>query len=442
MNVKVGFISLGCPKNQVDAELMLHKLEEAGCEIVDLAYDADIVVVNTCGFIEDAKKEAIETILEMAELKKEGSIQKILVTGCLAQRYKYEIIKEIPEVDGIIGIGANDDIVPVVESLMNGEQVQLYPDNTGLPLNGERLLTTPNYWAYLKIADGCSNCCSYCAIPSIRGPFRSRAMEDIVAEAEKLAEGGAKELVVIAQDTTRYGLDLYGELMLPELLRRLNGIDGLQWIRLLYCYPDRMTDELIDTIASCDKVLHYIDLPVQHADGAILEAMNRTGNKDSLLSLIEKIRAKISDVVLRTSLIVGFPGETEEAFNTLSEFTEQAQFDRLGCFAYSAEEGTKAAEMDNQVDDEVKQHRVDVIMEQQFDILQYKQKQFIGKTLQCIVEGYDAYTDSYFGRTWMDAPEVDSEVYFTGKGNYNDGDIVDVEIFDINEYDLMGEIVG
>ncbi|MCD7775688.1 MAG: 30S ribosomal protein S12 methylthiotransferase RimO [Clostridiales bacterium] len=442
MNVKVGFISLGCPKNQVDAELMLHKLEEAGCEIVDLAYDADIVVVNTCGFIEDAKKEAIETILEMAELKKEGSIQKILVTGCLAQRYKYEIIKEIPEVDGIIGIGANDDIVPVVESLMNGEQVQLYPDNTGLPLNGERLLTTPNYWAYLKIADGCSNCCSYCAIPSIRGPFRSRAMEDIVAEAEKLAEGGAKELVVIAQDTTRYGLDLYGELMLPELLRRLNGIDGLQWIRLLYCYPDRMTDELIDTIASCDKVLHYIDLPVQHADGAILKAMNRTGNKDSLLSLIEKIRAKIPDVVLRTSLIVGFPGETEEAFNTLSEFTEQAQFDRLGCFAYSAEEGTKAAEMDNQVDDEVKQHRVDVIMEQQFDILQYKQKQFIGKTLQCIVEGYDAYTDSYFGRTWMDAPEVDSEVYFTGKGNYNDGDIVDVEIFDINEYDLMGEIVG
>ncbi len=440
MSIKIGFISLGCSKNQVDAELMLHKLEEAGYEIVDLAYESDIVVINTCGFIEDAKKEAIETILEMVELKKEGSIKKILVTGCLAERYRDEIVKEIPEVDGVIGIGANNDIVSVVNDIMNDDNVRYYPDNTLLPLEGERLLTTPWYWAYLKIADGCSNCCSYCAIPYIRGQYRSRTIEDIVSETEELAKKGVREIILIAQDTTRYGLDLYGKLMLPELLRRLNEINGIQWIRLLYCYPDRITDELLDTIVSCEKVLHYIDLPLQHADGEILKRMNRTGDKDSLLALINKIRDKIPDVVLRTTLLIGFPGETEEAFGTLCDFVDEAQFDRLGCFAFSPEEGTAAADMPDQIDNDVKQHRTDVIMEQQFDIFQYKQKQHIGKTLKCIIEGYDGYSDSYFGRTWMDAPEVDSEVYFTGRGDYNDGDIVDVEIFDINDYDLMGEI--
>ena len=441
MSYNVGFISLGCPKNQVDAELMLSKIEKAGFNIVDVAYEADVVVINTCGFIEDAKKEAIDNILEMAELKKEGSIQKIIVTGCLAERYKDEIFAEFPEVDAVIGLGANADIVATVKSVMNGEQIGSFPEKEKMPLSGERLLTTPQHWAYLKIADGCSNCCTYCAIPSIRGEFRSRPMDEIIEEAEKLASDGTKEIIIIAQDTTRYGLDLYGELKLPELLRKLNNIDGLEWIRMLYCYPDRITDELIDTMASCEKVLHYIDLPLQHADGRILKAMNRTGDRESLEALIDKIREKMPDVVLRTTFITGFPGEDEEAFNNLSEFIDDIMFDRLGCFAYSVEEGTPAAEMDNQVDEEVRKHRADVIMEQQYDIFEFKQRKLIGEKIKCIVEGYDAYTDSYFGRTWKDAPEIDSVVYFTGIGDYNDGDIVDVEIFDINEYDLMGEIV-
>lgn len=441
MSYNVGFISLGCPKNQVDAELMLAKIEKAGFNIVDVAYESDVVVINTCGFIEDAKKEAIDNILEMIELKNEGSIQKIVVTGCLAERYKDEIMKEFPEVDGVIGLGANADIVAVINAVMSDASVAEFPEKEQMPLGGDRLLTTPQHWAYLKIADGCSNCCTYCAIPSIRGGFRSRPIEEVVGEAEKLAADGTKEIIIIAQDTTRYGLDLYGELKLPELLRKLNEIDGLEWIRMLYCYPDRITDELIDTMASCEKVLHYIDLPLQHADGRILKAMNRTGDRDSLEALIDKIRAKMPDVVLRTTFITGFPGEDEEAFNNLSEFIDDIMFDRLGCFAYSAEEGTPAAEMDNQVDEEVLKHRADVIMEQQYDIFEFKQSKLIGETIKCIVEGYDAYTDSYFGRTWKDAPEIDSVVYFTGIGDYNDGDIVDVEIFDINDYDLLGEIV-
>ena len=441
MSFNVGFISLGCPKNQVDAELMLSKVLNAGFNIVDVAYEADVVVVNTCGFIEDAKKEAIDNILEMIELKNEGSLKKIIVTGCLAERYKEEISKEFPEVDGVIGLGANGDIVSVIKSVMNDESVEEFPDKEKMPLGGDRLLTTPQHWAYLKIADGCSNCCTYCAIPAIRGGFRSRPMDEIVAEAEKLVADGTKELIVIAQDTTRYGLDLYGELKLPELLRKLNEIEGLAWIRMLYCYPDRITDELIDTMASCEKVLHYIDLPLQHADGRVLKSMNRTGDRESLETLVDKIREKMPDVVLRTTFITGFPGEDEEAFNNLSEFIDDIMFDRLGCFAYSAEDGTPAAEMENQVEDDVRKHRADVIMEQQYDIFEYKQRKMIGTTIKCIVDGYDAYTDSYFGRTWKDAPEIDSIVYFTGIGDYNAGDIVDVEIFDINEYDLMGEIV-
>lgn len=441
MSFNVGFISLGCPKNQVDAELMLAKLQNAGFNIVDVAYEADVVIINTCGFIEDAKKEAIDNILEMAELKNEGEIQKIIVTGCLAERYQHEIAVEFPEVDGVIGIGANADIVEVVNSVMNDSKIENFPEKNLMPLGGDRLLTTPQHWAYLKVADGCSNCCTYCAIPSIRGEFRSRPMEEIMEEAEKLVADGTKELILIAQDTTRYGLDLYGELKLSELLKKLDRIEGLEWIRLLYCYPDRITDELIDTMAYSDKVLHYIDLPLQHADGKILKAMNRTGNRESLTELIDKLRDKMPDIILRTTFIAGFPGEDEDSFNNLSEFVDDIQFDRLGCFAYSAEEGTPAAEFDGQLDDDIKKHRADIIMEQQFDIMQYKQKQLIGSVVDCIVEGYDAYTDSYFGRTWMDAPEIDSVIYFTGKDDYNEGDIVKVEIFDINDYDLLGEIV-
>lgn len=440
MSIKVGLISLGCPKNQVDSEMMLAKLNAAGYEIVDDAYSADIVVINTCGFIEDAKKEAIENILEMADLKKDGVIKKILVCGCLAQRYKDEVIKEMPEIDGIMGIGNNGDIVEMCDRVMKDEAVEEFADKESMPIEGERILSTPAHWAYLKIADGCSNCCTYCAIPMIRGRFRSRTEDSIVKEAEKLASDGVKELILIAQDVTRYGEDLYKELRLPYLLKKLCKIDGIEWIRLLYCYPDRITDELLDVMASEDKILNYIDLPLQHADGRILKRMNRTGDKESLLALIEKIRDRLPNAIIRTTFITGFPGEGEDEFNTLSEFVDEAQFDRLGCFAYSPEENTPAAEFDDQVDDDVKQRRGEIIMEQQYDIFSYKQKQLIGTVQRCVVDGYDAYTDSYFGRTWMDAPEIDSSVFFTSRRELDEGDMADVRIFDTKDYDLMGEV--
>lgn len=442
MSRKVGMISLGCPKNQVDAEIMLKKLVDAGYILVQEADKADVVIVNTCGFIEDAKKESIDAILEMADFKSDGLLQKIIVTGCLAQRYADEIFSEIPEVDGVIGIGANADIVAACDALFESdEQYSSFPEKEELPLNGGRILTTPEYTAYLKIAEGCSNRCSYCAIPSIRGDFRSREMEDVLDEANMLCEKGVKEIILVAQDTTKYGEDIYGELKLPELLRELNKIENLQWIRLLYCYPDRITDELIDAIAENEKVCHYIDIPMQHADGEVLKAMNRKGDKESLLALVEKIRAKIPDVVLRTTFITGFPGETEEAFTTLSEFVNEAKLDRVGCFAYSREEGTPAYDFDNQIDPEVAAERAEVIMNQQYTIAEAKLDECIGKTLDVLVEGYDPYTDSYYGRTYMDAPGIDNNVILTSGYRIDDGDIVPVEIFDKDEYSLIGEAV-
>ena len=442
MSRKVGMISLGCPKNQVDAEIMLKKLVDAGYILVQEADKADVVIVNTCGFIEDAKKESIDAILEMADFKSDGLLQKIIVTGCLAQRYADEIFSEIPEVDGVIGIGANADIVAACDALFESdEQYSSFPEKEELPLNGGRILTTPEYTAYLKIAEGCSNRCSYCAIPSIRGDFRSREMEDVLEEAKMLCEKGVKEIILVAQDTTKYGEDIYGELKLPELLRELNKIENLQWIRLLYCYPDRITDELIDAIAENEKVCHYIDIPMQHADGEVLKAMNRKGDKESLLALVEKIRAKIPDVVLRTTFITGFPGETEEAFTTLSEFVNEAKLDRVGCFAYSREEGTPAYDFDNQIDPEVAAERAEVIMNQQYTIAEAKLDECIGKTLDVLVEGYDPYTDSYYGRTYMDAPDIDNNVILTSGYRIDDGDIVPVEIFDKDEYSLIGEAV-
>ena len=442
MSRKVGMISLGCPKNQVDAEIMLKKLVDAGYILVQEADKADVVIVNTCGFIEDAKKESIDAILEMADFKSDGLLQKIIVTGCLAQRYADEIFSEIPEVDGVIGIGANADIVAACDALFESdEQYSSFPEKEELPLNGGRILTTPEYTAYLKIAEGCSNRCSYCAIPSIRGDFRSREMEDVLDEANMLCEKGVKEIILVAQDTTKYGEDIYGELKLPELLRELNKIEKLQWIRLLYCYPDRITDELIDAIAENEKVCHYIDIPMQHADGEVLKAMNRKGDKESLLALVEKIRAKIPDVVLRTTFITGFPGETEEAFTTLSEFVNEAKLDRVGCFAYSREEGTPAYDFDNQVDPEVAAERAEVIMNQQYTIAEAKLGECIGKTLDVLVEGYDPYTDSYYGRTYMDAPDIDNNVILTSGYRIDDGDIIPVEIFDKDEYSLIGEAV-
>ncbi|MBQ7688437.1 MAG: 30S ribosomal protein S12 methylthiotransferase RimO [Clostridia bacterium] len=439
MREKIGFISLGCPKNQVDSEHMLAKLSAAGFEIIDTPLGADLVIINTCGFIEEAKKEAIENILEMAQYKEDGEVGKILVIGCMAERYRDEILRELPEADAVAGLGANGDIVGLAERVLRGEPAEAFPDKTLLPLEGERLLTTPEHWAYLKISDGCSNCCAYCAIPLIRGPFRSRRMEDIVTEARQLVSSGVKELILIAQDTTRYGLDNYGELMLPALLRELDGIEGLRWIRLLYCYPDRLTDELLETIRDSKKVLHYIDLPLQHADGEILRAMHRTGDRKSLTALIKKVRSYLPDCVLRTTFITGFPGESEKAFETLCEFVQDVGFDRLGCFAYSPEEGTPAASFPDQIDPEVAKHRGEVLMEQQYDVFTKKQAALIGQTLACVVEDYDAYNDVYTGRTWRDAPEIDAGVCILSDKPLEPGDFTEVLIRDFSEYDLIGD---
>lgn len=440
MNYKVGMISLGCPKNQVDAEHILALLDAEGWEIVDYVDGCDLVIVNTCGFIDDAKKEAIENILDMVELKKEGVIGKIIVTGCLAQRYKEEIVKEIPEVDAVLGIGANGDIVKAIEEVMTSVgTLESYPAQCELPLDGQRILTTPNYWTYLKIADGCSNRCTYCTIPSIRGDMRSRSMENIIDEAKQLAELGVKELILIAQDTTSYGLDLYGELKLPELLNELCKIESIEWIRLLYCYPDRITDELIATMKNQEKVVNYIDLPLQHADDKILKAMNRRGDQALIRSVISKLRAEIPDVVIRTTFIVGFPGEGEEEFETLAEFVNEIEFDRLGVFTFSPQEGTPAFDMDNQVEEDVKVRRGEVIMQDQYSIMEEKNNEKIGKTYKVVVEEYDGYSDSYVGRTYMDAPEIDGLVKFTSHDDLEIGDFVDVEIFEVEDYDLIGE---
>ena len=443
MNYKIGMISLGCPKNQVDAEHMLALMDAEGWEIVDYVDGCDAVIVNTCGFIDDAKKEAIENILDMVELKKEGIISKIIVTGCLAQRYKDEIVKEIPEVDAVIGIGANGDIIKTVEEVMSGvDTIENYPPQCDLPLEGQRILTTPQYWAYLKIGEGCSNRCTYCTIPSIRGNMRSRSMENVIDEAKQLAESGVKELILIAQDTTSYGLDLYGELKLPELLNELCKIDSIEWIRLLYCYPDRITDELIETMKNQEKVVNYIDLPLQHADDKILKAMNRRGDQALIRNVISKLRTEIPDVVIRTTFIVGFPGEGEEEFETLAEFVNEIEFDRLGVFTFSPQEGTPAFDMEDQVDEDIKTRRGEVIMQDQYSIMEEKNNEKIGKTYKVVVEDYDGYSDSYTGRTYMDAPEIDGLVKFTSHKDLDIGDFVDVEIFDVEDYDLIGEVTA
>lgn len=435
----VGFISLGCPKNQIDGECLLAQLDSNGFEIADPYEGVDIVIVNTCGFIESAKKEAIENILDMAQLKEEGLVGKIVVTGCLAERYREDILNEIPEVDAVVGIGANGSIADICNRVLNGETVGEFPSKEALPLNAERILTTPEYYAYLKIADGCNNRCTYCAIPSIRGNYRSRTMEEIIDEAKQLGEKGVKEIILVAQDTTLYGKDIYGRLALPELLEKLCEIESIHWIRMLYCYPDEFTDELIETIAAQPKVLNYIDLPLQHADDEVLRRMNRRGTQAQVRELIEKLRAKIEDIVIRTTFITGFPGETEEQFENLALFVNETEFDHLGCFAYSPEEGTPAAEFEDQIDERTKQKRQDIIMNDQYMIVQDKHSRLIGKSFEVLIESYDAYTDSYIGRTYMDAPEIDCCVKFTGGLGLNEGDFCTVKIFDTDEYDLIGE---
>lgn len=442
MGYQIGMISLGCPKNQVDAEHMLALIDEAGWSIVDYVDGCDVVIINTCGFIDDAKKEAIENILDTVELKKEGIVKKIIVTGCLAQRHKEEIAQEIPEVDAVIGIGANGDIVKIIEDVMASDEIiEKYPPQCELPLDGQRILTTPEHWAYLKIGDGCSNRCTYCTIPYIRGNMRSREMESILEEARQLAQIGVKEIILVAQDTTSYGLDLYGELKLPKLLNSLAEIDGIEWIRILYCYPDRITDDLIETIKNNDKVCNYIDLPLQHSSDKMLKAMNRRGTQAEIREVIGKLRAAIPDVVIRTTFIVGFPGEGDEEFENLAEFVNEIEFDRLGCFTFSPQEGTPAFNMENQVEEETKMRRGEIIMQDQLSIVEDKNNQKIGKVYKTVVEEYDGYSDSYVGRTYMDAPEIDGLVRFTSSEDLEIGDFVNVKIFDVEEYDLLGEAV-
>nr|WP_294949671.1 30S ribosomal protein S12 methylthiotransferase RimO [uncultured Eubacterium sp.] len=439
MSRKVGMISLGCPKNQVDGEALLAKLKKAGYEIVNNIEDSDVMIVNTCGFIEQAKKEAIDTILEVAEYKNAGLISAIVVTGCLAERYQDEIIKEMPEVDAVLGIGANSDIVKTCDKALCGIVTTSFPNKCYLSINDERIISTPSHWAYLKIAEGCDNRCSYCAIPGIRGGFRSRTIESCVDEAKALAESGVKELILIAQDTTKYGQDLYGKYSLDILLKELVKIDGIEWIRLFYCYPQRITDSLINVIANEKKVCSYIDIPLQHSDKTVLKNMNRVGDGDDYRALISKMRKAIPDLALRTTFMVGFPGETDEQFENLCKFTEDVKFDKMGCFTFSPEEDTPAYDMQNQIDDDVKVRRQEVLMNKQYSITEELNKQRIGRIYKVIIDTFDG--EKYVGRSYMDSPEIDSGIIFTCDNNLNIGDFINVEITDYNGYDLIGEAI-
>ena len=441
MAIKVGMVSLGCSKNLVDSERMLYKLKQKGYELVTEPGLADIAVVNTCGFIKAAKEEAIETILELAALKADGTLKKIVITGCLSERYREEAAELFPEADAVIGIGNNKDIVDILDEVMQGERVVKFGSKLDAEMTGDRIISTLPFFTYLKIAEGCSNCCTYCAIPMIRGKYRSVPMEDVLAEAKKLAENGITELVLIAQDTSRYGEDLYGESRLPQLLKELCKIEGLKWIRTLYCYPERITDELLDTIAEEEKLVKYLEIPIQHCDGKILSAMNRWGDEEKLEALFAKIRSKIPNVILRTTLITGFPDESEEQFNALAEFVDRVGFDRLGCFPYSPEEGTKAASFENQIDEDVAAHRADIIMEQQLERSYDNNKKLMDSELEAVVEGYDRFGECFFGRTTLDAPDIDGKVFFTSEKPLKIGDYVKIKITDTLDYDLIGEVI-
>lgn len=436
---KVSMVSLGCPKNQVDAEMMLYSLKQAGFEIGVPEAEADAIIVNTCGFIEDAKSEAIENILEAAQYKKDGKCKAVIVTGCLAERYRDDVTEEIPEADVCVGIGSNDNIARIVKDAIEGNSKNTYGAKEDLNLNGKRILGGFPFTAYLKIGDGCDNCCTYCAIPKIRGRMRSRTIEDCVNEARELAQNGVRELIVVAQDTTAYGTDLYGESKLCELLKQLCNIDGIKWIRTLYTYPERITDELLTLIANQEKLVKYLDIPIQHVNTDILKRMNRRGDRDTLTALIKKIRTAIPDITLRTTLITGFPGETEQQYEQLHDFVRKAKFDRLGCFTYSAEEGTIAAEYTDQIDEQTKQDRAEHIMETQLDIATKKNEEKIGTVQTVLIEGWDDYIKCYYGRSAADAPEIDGKVFFMAHQPLVIGDFVDVQINDTIEYDLLGE---
>lgn len=453
------FVSLGCDKNLVDSEKMLGLLNEAGYRVAQEESEADAIVVNTCCFIHDAKEESVETILEMAEWKKKGRLKALIVTGCMAQRYQDEIQQEIPEVDAVIGTTGYTEIVPILDEILAEAEasqkeaaveepkeksfVNCCPSIDLLPasLADKRVVTTGGYTAYLKIAEGCNKRCTYCIIPYIRGHYRSFPMEDLLEEARKLAEGGVKELILIAQETTVYGMDCYGRKALPELLTKLCEIEGIEWIRILYCYPEEITDELIAVMKKEKKICHYLDIPIQHSEDTILKRMGRRTNRAELVSLVEKLRKEIPDIVLRTTLITGFPGETEEEFKNMVDFVDSMEFDRLGVFPYSAEDGTKAAEMDGQITEEVKESRRDEIMALQQEISADKAASRIDDEMSVLIEGYLYEDDIYIGRTYMDAPKVDGNVFVRAEEELISGDIVPVRITGANEYDLMGDVI-
>ena len=430
--MRIGFISLGCPKNRIDTEVMLHEVLSAGHEVTPDETEADIVIINTCAFVEDAKRESIDNILDIAWLKENRDLKGIIVTGCLAERYRDLIFDELPEVDALLGVGSIHNIVEAIKAVAlqsqhkTNQKYSSFESCDSTKPAGSRILTTPDYWAYLKIAEGCDNRCTYCAIPYIRGPFRSRTLEDVIKEAKELEARGVRELNLVAQDTTRYGLDLYGRLTLPALLRELTKSTSIPWIRLLYCYPDLVTDELIDEIGCYPRVLKYIDLPVQHISDRVLSAMNRRGGSAAIRGAIVKLREKVPGIVLRTTFITGFPGETEEDFDELCEFVKETKFDRAGVFPYSREEDTPAYDFPDQIDDKAKQDRADTLMELLQQISRERNLSMIGRTLMVLCEGYDKDSGTYYGRSEADAPEIDGFVYFKSAKMVKPGSFVSV----------------
>ncbi len=445
--MKVGFVSLGCPKNQLDTEVMLHEVATAGYEITPEETEADVVIINTCGFIESAKREAIDNILDIAYLKKHHSLKAIVVTGCLAERYRESLLEEFPEIDAVLGVGSIHNIVEAVEAVTvkrkkgSKRKYSSFEDKECVRLGGDRILTTPEYMAYLKIAEGCDNRCAYCAIPAIRGKFRSRTVEDIVAEAKQLDALGVRELCIVAQDITRYGQDIYGEYRLAQLLREITKETQIPWIRLLYCYPDKITDELIAEIRDNPRILKYIDLPLQHISDRMLSSMNRHGDSKMIRSLIEKLRREIPDIVLRTTFIVGFPGETEEDFCELCEFVKDTKFEHAGVFTYSREEDTAAYDYTDQIDEQVKQDRMDILMREQLEINEQNNLRMVGKTIDVLCEGYDTVGEIHYGRGVADAPEIDGKIYFRSSVRIAPGSFVKVKIREVVDYDLVGRAI-
>lgn len=440
MAIKVGFVSLGCPKNLLNTEVMLAKLVDHGMELVAEDIEADVIVINTCAFIESAKNEAIENILDIAWLKKNRSLKGIVVTGCLPQRYREEIFKEMPEVNCILGTGSLDDICEAVEIAYKGGTFSSFGNIDKVALGGERVVTTPEYFAYVQIAEGCDNFCSYCVIPSIRGRFRSRNMTEIVDEVKDLASIGVREVCLVAQDTTRYGEDIYGTYALDSLIEEISKIDEIKWIRVLYCYPDRITDGLIEEFKTNDKLLKYIDMPIQHINDDILSAMNRRDTSAGIKSIIDKLRREIPGIVIRTTVIVGFPGETEKQYKELRDFIKETKFERLGVFEYSREEGTPAYDMPNQVPESVKKKRMEAIMSDQNRIHNDFNARFVGSELEVLCEGYDEVSESFYGRSYADAPDIDGKIYFSSPKRIREGEFVKVAVTEVIDYDLVGKL--